>query len=519
MIAVTGAEGPLGSLVLEGLRKAVAPDHLVALVRHPERAAGLVAQAIRVRPADHSSPETLALALTGVKRLLLISEGEAGQQVQDHRALIDAAKAAGAEFIAYASMPAAGSSTLPIVGHELTEELLRSSGIPFVILRFACCIGGYTNNFGTQLASGAFDSAARRVETAAYAAAAVAVLMTDGRHDGGNRDLAADLGPTLRVSGAFGMADATPARYHTDDAHRVDQIRLAGQLRQHERMCLVKGSGISAFVGSALLDESPRQSIVLDFKEPRKAQAVARESEGRHHEMQLDMVHANRVATMGQLTSSIAHEVCQSIGAVAINGGAALNWLSQQPPDIEEARMSIEQIVRDAERSSEVIARIRELVKKAPPLKQRLDLNEAVREVIVLTRSEAIKNRISVQTQLAEHLPPTEGDRVQLRQVLLNLIVNAIQAMASGAGGARDLRVTTGLAGSNGALVRVADSGPGLDAQALERIFDPYYTTKPEGLGVGLAICRSIIDAHGGRLSASANKPRGAVFQFTLPAH
>jgi len=235
-------------------------------------------------------------------------------------------------------------------------------------------------------------------------------------------------------------------------------------------------------------------------------------------EMQLELAHANRVATMGQLTSSIAHEVNQPISAVSINADAALNWLSLKPPEIEEARVSIEQVIKDAHRSSEVLARTRALVKKAPRPKERFDLNEAIREVIALTGSEALKSGVAVKTQLAEGLSLIKGDRVQLQQVLLNLVVNATQAMAATADGTRDLLITAAPAESNFVLVRVADSGPGLEPQMLEHVFDPYYTTKSEGLGMGLAICRSIIDAHNGRLWASANEPRGAVFQFTLPA-
>ena len=202
----------------------------------------------------------------------------------------------------------------------------------------------------------------------------------------------------------------------------------------------------------------------------------------------------------------------------SINAGAALRWLGRKAPDIEEARISIERIAEDAHRSGEVIGRIRELFQKAPPRKGHLDLNEVVREVIVLTHSEALKTGVSVKTQFADGLSLIAGDRVQLQQVVLNLVVNAIQAMATVADGVRDLLITTARTEANFVLVRVADSGPGLDPQTLEHVFDPYYTTKPDGLGMGLAICHSIIDAHNGRLWANANEPRGAVFQFTLPA-
>jgi PAS domain S-box-containing protein len=323
------------------------------------------------------------------------------------------------------------------------------------------------------------------------------------------------------ISGAVGWKDMTPADHHADDEQRVDQLRLSGQLPPREKEFVRKdGSRVPVLIGSALLAGSPDQGIsfVLDLTQRNQAETEARESERRYQEMQFELAHANRVATMGQLTSSIAHEVNQPLSAIAMNVSAALNWLGRKPPDVDKARISMEQIAEDADRSGEVICRIRELFKKAPPRKGRLDLNEVVREVIVLSDSEALKNGISVRTQLADSLLPITGDRVQLQQVLLNLIVNAIQAMAAMAEGARDLLVTTARTESKFVLLRVADSGPGLDPASFERVFDPYYTTKPEGLGMGLAICRSIIDAHNGRLWASANRPRGAAFQFTLPA-
>jgi PAS domain S-box-containing protein len=323
------------------------------------------------------------------------------------------------------------------------------------------------------------------------------------------------------VSGTVSWKDMTPAEHQIDDAQRIDQLRLSGQLPPREKEFFRRdGSRVPVLIGSALFAGSPDESIsfVLDLTERKQAEAEARDSERRYQEMQLELAHANRVATMGQLTSSIAHEVSQPISAVAMNASAALRWLDRKPPDVEGAQFSLGQIVQDANRSREVIGRMRELFKKAPPRKERLDLNQVVREVIVLTGSEALKNGISTTTQLADGLPFIEGDRVQLQQVLLNLVVNAIQAMATHANGARDLLITTAPAEPNVVLVRVADSGPGLDPQTLGHVFDRYYTTKPEGLGMGLAICRSIIDAHNGRIWASANQPHGAVFQFTLLA-
>lgn len=322
------------------------------------------------------------------------------------------------------------------------------------------------------------------------------------------------------VSGAVRWKDITPAEYRNEDTQRIEHLRLWGQIAPHEKEFLRKdGSRVPVLIGSASLAGSDDEyvSFVLDVTEAKRAEAEARESERRYQGMQLELAHANRVATMGQLTSSIAHEVNQPICAIAINAGAALNWLARKAPDIENARSSIRQIADDAHRSGEVIGRIRELFQKAPPRKGGVDLNEVIREVLVLTHSEALKTGTSVRTELAENLSPIEGDRVQLQQVLLNLIVNAIQAMAT-IEGARDVLITTAATDANIVLVRVADSGPGLDPQTLGHVFEPYYTTKPDGLGMGLAICRSIIEAHNGRLWASDNQARGAVFQFTLPA-
>jgi C4-dicarboxylate-specific signal transduction histidine kinase len=231
------------------------------------------------------------------------------------------------------------------------------------------------------------------------------------------------------------------------------------------------------------------------------------------------LAHANRVATMGQFVASIVHEVNQPIAAAILNADAALRWLNVQPPDVEEVRQSLSRIVNDGNRAAEVIDRIRELVKKAPPVKEPLDINKAVREVIELTRSETGKQGVSVQVHLADRLPLIQGDRVQLLQVLLNLLINATEAMGGVGDGVRELLISTGNADAGCVLVAVSDSGPGFAPHNAEHIFGPFYTTKSTGLGMGLSICRSIIEAHGGRLWASENVPRGAIFQFTVPAN
>ncbi|CAN7266713.1 PAS domain S-box protein [Bradyrhizobium sp. LjRoot220] len=232
---------------------------------------------------------------------------------------------------------------------------------------------------------------------------------------------------------------------------------------------------------------------------------------------QAELAHANRVATMGQLTASVAHEVSQPIAATVLNAQAALRWLGAQPPNLNEARRILGQITDDGKRAGDVIGWIRALIKKAPPRKESLEINQAILEVIALTRGEAVQNGVWVRTQLAEGLPPIQADRVQLQQVILNLIINAIEAMNGASEGSRDLLISTAADASNGVLVSMRDTGPGLDPAILEHLFDAFYTTKSSGLGMGLSICRSIIEAQGGRIWADANKPCGAAFHFTLP--
>jgi PAS domain S-box-containing protein len=242
-----------------------------------------------------------------------------------------------------------------------------------------------------------------------------------------------------------------------------------------------------------------------------------RRAEEALHAMQAELAHANRVTTMGELSASIAHEVNQPIAATVTNAQAALRWLRAHPPDLDEVRASLSRIVEDGNRAGNVIGGIRAFINKVPPRKDRFDLNEAILEMIALTRSEMLKHGISLQTELAPGLPRVEGDRTQLQQVILNLVVNAIEAMGGIDEGTREFRINTERAAAGGVLVTARDSGPGLDPENVERVFTAFYTTKPKGMGMGLAICRSMVEAHGGRMWASANEPRGAVFQFTLP--
>jgi PAS domain S-box-containing protein len=243
----------------------------------------------------------------------------------------------------------------------------------------------------------------------------------------------------------------------------------------------------------------------------------AQEEHERLLRLESDLAHMNRLSVMGELTASLSHEIVQPIASARNNARAAQNFLDLQPPDLGEVRDALSCVVGDTDRAGDMIDRIRDHIKKAPPRKEQFDLNEAVNEVTVLGRSAVIKNGVLVQTRLSEGLSPIHGDRVQLQQVVLNLLLNAVEAMGSTEAGARELLISTEQ-DRTGVLVAVRDSGPGIDPSHLERVFDAFYTTKSSGMGMGLSICRSIIDAHGGRLWAEANEPRGAVFQFTLPA-
>jgi PAS domain S-box-containing protein len=317
------------------------------------------------------------------------------------------------------------------------------------------------------------------------------------------------------VSGRVRWTDLTPPEWRDRHARAAAELEMAGTVQPYEREYFRKdGSRVRALIGSARIEEGGNKGVafVLDLTERERAVEALRE-------VQVELAHANRVATMGQLTASIAHELSQPIAAARVSAGAAVRFLDRNPPDLADVREALGGIVKDTDRAGDIIDRIRALVRKAPPRKDSVDMNEAIREVIVLTHSEALKHGVSVQAELAKGLPLVEGDRVQLQQVVLNLTVNAVQAVGAVADGAREVIIITCHAEPNRVLISVTDSGPGLDPARFEHVFAAFYTTKAGGLGMGLSICRSIIDAHGGRLWASARQPRGAIFQFTVPVH
>ena len=256
------------------------------------------------------------------------------------------------------------------------------------------------------------------------------------------------------ASGRLHWTSLTPPKWRDRDARTVAELELIGTVQPFEKEYSRKdGSRVPVLIGGTMFEEDRNQgvSFVLDLTERKRAEAEARESERRYREMQTELAHANRVATTGQLTASIAHEVNQPIAAAVTNAQAALRWLDARPPNLNEVRQALARIVRDAHRAGDVIGRIRNLIKKAPPRTNSVDMNEAVREVIELVRGEAVKNGVSLQMELGKGLPLIKGDRVQLQQVALNLIINAVQAVGAVADGAREVLITTAQVDPNGA--------------------------------------------------------------------
>ena len=311
-------------------------------------------------------------------------------------------------------------------------------------------------------------------------------------------------------------------RIHPDDRDIVNKEAFEA-LRQNREYAtefrIVFPDGTVKYLQSAghpLLsaDGEPEMIVThIDVTERKRAQA----EHERLRQLESELAHMNRLSIMGELTASLAHEILHPIATARNNARSALRFLDMNPVDLGEVREALECVVRDTDRGRDIVSRIREHIKKAPPRRDRFGINEAISEVIEMVQSAIDKNSVSVSTHLMEGLMPVEGDRVQLQQVILNLVLNAVEAMSS-VEGPRKLSIKTEQNKAGGILVAVRDTGPGIDPGRLDRVFEPFYTTKTSGIGVGLSICRSIIGAHGGRLWVDANQARGAAFQFTLPA-
>jgi PAS domain S-box-containing protein len=326
------------------------------------------------------------------------------------------------------------------------------------------------------------------------------------------------------VSGGLNWIEMTPPEWRDVTEGAITQLKMSGILQPYEKEYFRSdGTRVPVLVGSAVFEEDQNEgvSFVVDLSERKRSEEALRRRETDLREAQAELAHVSRVATMGELTASIAHEVNQPLSAALNNASACVRWLGAN--DLEEARQSASDVISNVRRAGEIIAGIRALAKKAPPRKEPLEINETIREALAMVRNALHSNHVSLETELANDLPLIIGDRVQLQQVILNLLINAIEAMAEIEADPRILRVSSKRTiefsdKSEHVLIAVRDSGPGLDMKSLNRLFNTFYTTKPQGLGMGLAISRSIIEAHGGRLWAE-NAVRGAVFRFALPIH
>jgi PAS domain S-box-containing protein len=313
-------------------------------------------------------------------------------------------------------------------------------------------------------------------------------------------------------------------RIHPDDREAVweevqDAIREQKEVFQEFRILLPDGT-VKYLESNTYHEFSPLGELIevictnVDVTERKRAQ----DERERLRQLEADLAHINRLSMMGELAASLSHEILHPIATARNNARAGIRFLEMSPPNLSEVKEALDCVVRDADRAKDIVGRIRNQIKRVPPRKECFDLNEAIDEVIVMVRSAIAKDAISVSTLLMDGLVPVQGDRVQLQQVLVNLLLNAVEALGSVEDGARELSIRTEQSQAGGVVVAVHDSGPGVDPVNLDRVFEPFYTTKASGVGMGLSICQTIINAHGGRLWMKANQPRGAVFQFTLPA-
>jgi PAS domain S-box-containing protein len=330
------------------------------------------------------------------------------------------------------------------------------------------------------------------------------------------------------LSGHVQWATMTPPEYRAADARAIDDLRQRGSSPPYEKEYIRKdGSRIPVLVGGALIEGSEENGVafVLDLTEQKEAEAelaarrtAAKQAEEQLQALQVELAHATRVTTLGELSASIAHEVGQPLGAIVTSGEACLRWLGRGESQPEEVRACVQHMIGEGRRASEIVRRIRTLTRKAAPRKTPLQLNDVINDVVALVQREVLNHRVSLRLELDSGLPPLLGDRVQLQQVLINLVINGIQAMADIGGDSRELRVESHRDSDGHVVVAVQDSGPGIDPESANQLFDAFFTTKAEGMGMGLSICRSIIEAHGGQVWASNNAGHGANFQFSLPS-
>jgi PAS domain S-box-containing protein len=314
--------------------------------------------------------------------------------------------------------------------------------------------------------------------------------------------------------------ELTPDDWREVDDRAIAELNATGSVQPYEKEYFRKdGSRVPVMVGRAIFEWKPDEgvSFAIDMTDRKQAEEKLRASEQRLLNAQMELARVTRMTTLGELTASIAHEVNQPLAGVIANAAACLRWLDSKTPDLDAARRSAEWIIDDGNRASEVIRRVRALAKQSDIEMAPLDVNGVVGEAIALVQRELIGHQVSLRTELASGLPMILGDRVQLQQVMINLVMNGIEAMQSVTDRSRELVIRSGQGETRQVIVSVTDYGAGISAENASRLFDPFFTTKSSGMGMGLSICRSIIEAHGGRLWAAANVPFGAIFQFTLP--
>jgi PAS domain S-box-containing protein len=317
------------------------------------------------------------------------------------------------------------------------------------------------------------------------------------------------------VSGRLRWTELTPVEWRNADDRAMAELKATGTIQPREKEYSRKdGSRVPVLFGATTFGDGQDEGVafVLDLTERKHAEQVLRDT-------QTNLAHVMRITTLGELTASIAHEVNQPLAAVVINAEACLSWLDRGTPDLDAARRSVEWIIDDGNRASEVIRRVRGLAKKTDLEKVPLDVNDVVREVIALMQRELISHRASLQMELAPALPMVLGDRVQLQQVIINLVMNGVEAMQSVTDRPRELMIRSRQDETHQVLVSVTDCGVGISAENADQLFNAFFTTKSSGMGMGLSICRSLVEAHGGRLWATANVPHGTTFQLTLPAN
>jgi PAS domain S-box-containing protein len=309
--------------------------------------------------------------------------------------------------------------------------------------------------------------------------------------------------------------ELTPAEWRDVDDQAFAELKAAGTVQPREKEYFRKdGSRVPVLVARAVFEWNPDEGVafVLDLTERKHVEGALRDA-------QANLAHVMRITTLGELTASIAHEVNQPLAGVVANAEACLRWLDRETPDLEEARQSVRWIMDDGNRASEVIRRVRALARKTSIERVALDLNEVIREVTTLVQGELINHAVSLRMELAPTPSTILGDRVQLQQVIINLVMNGIEAMQSVTERPRELRIQSRQDETGQVLVSVTDCGVGISAENANRLFNAFFTTKSTGMGMGLSICRSIVEAHGGRLSGSGNDGPGATFQFALPVH